>query len=180
MNYFLLGFKQIFHYQGRATRAEFAYFTIINFLVILLIMLSIRIFALLWIAFDVTAFFMPLVITFFIIFISSVLLYSSISFLAIISLTCRRLHDLGYSGWWQLVLYLINYLINLIPMLYLIENSNKNLTNSFFHLRIKQDFYIIANNTAYITLIISFIFLLLLLFKQGKNQANQYGDNPRQ
>lgn len=71
-----------------------------------------------------------------------------------ISLITRRLHDLGYSGWWQGILYLISIIIF--------------IDNYYFSL--------IPKNILFISYPLFLTFQIFLIFKDGQNFPNKYGE----
>jgi uncharacterized membrane protein YhaH (DUF805 family) len=81
-------FQKYFNFEGRASREEFLY-PLISYLILSLVtyLLSETLF---WIFYIIT-------------------------FLPWFSLTARRLHDTGRSGWWQLLVLTV---IGLIPLFY--------------------------------------------------------------
>ncbi len=88
---YLEGWKKIFVYKGNTTRKDFWSFVLVNLFIILLVAVS----SLLWL---ISVDEMGLVWVFFVL----VPLYWGSLFLIIplLSLGCRRMHDIGKSGWW--------------------------------------------------------------------------------
>lgn len=98
MNYFIMALKQFSDFKGRTTRKEYWMFALIFFFInIILSFLNISI-------------------------ISS--LVSILLFLPSISITTRRLHDTGRSGWWQLLCFIP--IIGLIALLVLLVKKSKD------------------------------------------------------
>lgn len=69
--------------------------------------------------------------------------------LATLSVTARRLHDLGYSGWLQMPMVIIQKYIG--------SDINVSLI---------------------ILILVLLAFNLFLMFKEGQNTANKYGEKP--
>jgi len=86
-------FRKYAVFKGRASRSEFWYFTLFNFLVCLLIALLASP-IILWNIFSYLLVLYPLY-----------LLYSLVVFLPSLAVSVRRFHDIGKSGWWILVAY---------------------------------------------------------------------------
>ena len=82
LNYYIKALKNYANFNGRATRAEFWYFVLVNFIIsFILTIIDNAIFG------------------------SSVfsLIYSIALFIPSLAIGARRLHDIGKSGWWQLI-----------------------------------------------------------------------------
>lgn len=178
MEYFILAFKNIFNFQGRAKRAEFIWFLFIQSLIILAIGISLFIIGLLtfYAGLPINHIIIaPFVLTFYSLLFLALILYSSTSLLAMISISVRRLHDIGLSGWWQGLVFLLIYGYTIIHMIYLAINKNNDLSKAFFRYRIGEDIYAISYSTLYINLTILILFTLFLLFKSGQPSTNKYG-----
>ena len=116
-------FKNSFNFQGRASRKEFWLFTLFYMIIYFPIstyesvQYAINNFA----SYDVSTWDVllssPLTLTINLIFIFPVL-----------SLTCRRLHDIGRSGWYQLLYITI---IGMIPLLYWFTQPGNPSANKF-------------------------------------------------
>lgn len=132
---FYNGLNKLFTYKGRASRIEYA---CIALLMISIFIIIDGVFSLLK---DPPAVF-PYII-------SSVFMFTRFS------VTARRLHDLGYSGWLQ------------IPMVIVDIYADVNLL-------LERNNYV----GVIILLLISFSFQLFLIFKEGQNTTNKYGEKP--
>ena len=116
-------FKNSFNFQGRASRKEFWLFTLFYIIIYFPIstyesvQYAINNFA----SYDVSSWDVllssPLTLTINLIFIFPIL-----------SLTCRRLHDTGKSGWYQLLYITI---IGMIPLLYWFTQPGNPSANKF-------------------------------------------------
>ena len=116
-------FKNSFNFQGRASRKEFWLFTLFYMIIYFPIstyesvQYAINNFA----SYDVSTWDVllssPLTLTINLIFIFPIL-----------SLTCRRLHDIGRSGWYQLLYITI---IGMIPLLYWFTQPGNPSANKF-------------------------------------------------
>lgn len=82
--YYFLAFKNYINFEGKATQKEFWYFQLVNFLVILAFVI---------LSFGISSYFAVLY-----------WLYSMAIVVPNISLFVRRLHDIGKSGWYWLLL----------------------------------------------------------------------------
>lgn len=102
MNRFIQALKRIFTYRGRARRAEFGWFNLIAFLIN--IALTFTPFILIGLGANLLekVYRLEIISTVSvigtIIFVIPSYLFSIITASVQLSLTCRRLHDLGYSG----------------------------------------------------------------------------------
>lgn len=132
---FYNGLNKLFTYKGRANRIEYAC------IALLMVSIYIIIEGLFSLLKD------PPVIFLYII--------NSIFMFARFSVTARRLHDLGYSGWLPIPMVIVN---------------------------IYTDVNFLAERNNYVGLIIllliSFSFHLFLIFKEGQDATNQYGEKP--
>lgn len=92
-------------------------------------------------------------------------IYQVWMFLVSLSITARRLHDLGWSGWWQLVIILPTIGISLFMMMTQMEIGRKG-----------EPIYL-----SLIALYALFVFGIfgILFFKEGKIGANEYGEDPK-
>lgn len=162
MNWYLHAFKQMFNYKGRARRAEYGWTLLCHLLV------QLAAFLLAWVGILAISLIdrsgKGLVI-FELIYNGISLIYFVLMLLVMLSLTARRLHDLGYSGWWQLLpIALLFATFAALPVLETFAN----------------DAPIIAVYLAFITSSISSLTLFLLLcFKDGHPTTNQYGESPK-
>ncbi|WP_339149498.1 MULTISPECIES: DUF805 domain-containing protein [unclassified Sutcliffiella] len=87
MHWYLEGFRNYFNFSGRARRKEYWIFTLGNFVIF-------------WVVAILLITIFPNNDTPGVIFI---LVYGVVMFLPTISITVRRLHDIGRSGWWNLL-----------------------------------------------------------------------------
>ncbi|MGX3066346.1 DUF805 domain-containing protein [Ursidibacter arcticus] len=167
MRWFIHAFKNIFNYSGRARRAEYGWFMLMNFLVQLAALLAVWVIAA---GLSLNTNDMSLGLgAIGIIYYAISFIYGILTFFVSLSLTARRLHDLGRSGWWQLVIYLLPLLL---------------LGTTFVFLPILEEGtpstpIIAINIMTLATVLIYIIFFLILFFKDGQKQANKYGESPK-
>ncbi|MFK5880876.1 MAG: DUF805 domain-containing protein [Sulfurospirillum sp.] len=100
MNWYINVLKKYAVFSGRASRSEYWYFVLIN-----------------------------TIITFILIAIGNTIgnnlldtIYSLAVFIPTLAVTARRLHDIGKSGWWQLLLF-VPILGFIILIIFLVKNS---------------------------------------------------------
>lgn len=172
MRYFIYACKNTFNYRDRARRAEFGWFMLISTLLswgihlggLLLLGVLFKLVPSLRTGDELEVNGYVVVAVAYIIYA----LYSLIIFLATLSVTARRLHDLGWSGWWQLVVYVVP-VVTLFILFF---------TMPFLEDHIWQTPSLIALSTV-ILLLVPVIFWLILLFKDGQKRANKYGESPK-
>ncbi|WGE91396.1 DUF805 domain-containing protein [Actinobacillus genomosp. 1] len=153
MEWFIYALRNTFNYQGRAKRAEFIWFILIyelsDWAIVLIAKLAFAL-RLIHLSDDLHI-------------LNSLL--DILLLLPMSSVTVRRLHDLGYSGWWQSYLVTINLvaltLTYLIPKYRLDEILSGGL-GIFWSL----------------LLIIYLIQIFYLMLKRGQSFTNRYGQQP--
>ena len=164
MNWFIQALKKTFTYRGRARRAEFGWFNLISFLISLALIIVPAV------VFDLGG---NLLATTYqseaisiianagtLIFGLAYSLFSLVTTLAHFSLSARRLHDLGFSGWWQLAVYLV--FLSFIIMD--INEANPS---------------IIPGLIVPLVLLMYAIYIGVLLFMDGQRFTNKYGEDPK-
>lgn len=157
MKWFIHALKNTFNYQGRARRAEYGWFILTN----ILLQLGFQfVFMLIAALFSLNLFstspnlsetsFIGMWVIMALIGIA-LFIYAIVISLATFSLNARRLHDLGWSGWWQLATYLPPLLISIAGSVLIILCS----------------------------LLFIFVFHGILLLKDGQRFTNRYGPDPK-
>ena len=99
MSWYLAALKKYAVFAGRARRKEYWYFVLFNFLIVMGLLLIGLVLGAAIGGVDSTSF--PFIA------VTPVALYGLAMIIPSISVTIRRLHDIGMSGWW--------YLITLVP-----------------------------------------------------------------
>lgn len=164
MNWFIQALKRTFTYRGRARRAEFGWFNLIAFLINLA--LTIIPFVLFGLGANLleNVYQSETIGTVsgvgVIIFVVLSYLFSLITTLVHFSITCRRLHDLGYSGWWQLAVYL-GLPIIIFTLTFLNIDSG------------------VIGLIGILAVLCYLVFILVLFFKDGQRFTNKYGEDPK-
>lgn len=104
MNYYLLAFKKYANFNGRSTRSEYWYFIIFNIIII----------------------FVLRIIGIFINSGANVLgfLYSLFIIIPTLSVSVRRLHDIGKSGW-MILISLVPFIGSIWFIILMIKDSQK-------------------------------------------------------
>ena len=82
-----------------------------------------------------------------------------------ISLTTRRLHDIGKTGWWQLWISIDTWGTFLGAMLVGIEESMASL--------------FVLSGLTFVAAVASIVWIILWLVRQGDVGSNKYGPDPR-
>ncbi|AMW16564.1 DUF805 domain-containing protein [Glaesserella parasuis] len=153
MEWFIHALKNSFNFKGRARRAEYGWFILIIILIDLCFSLFssaatvLRMFSLAELLNGLN------------------LLFGLILIIPSINLVTRRLHDLGYSGWWQLCQIATSIVI--VIAAYNIEDVMNN------------HFSTLKAVALIVVLIITVIFHLLLFFVDGDRFENKYGADPK-
>lgn len=101
MDYYTKPFKQIIDFKGRTTRREYWMFFLINILIISLLCAIAMVFT--FFAINSTDGSAGWIVTFIFFALS---IYLIVLIIPSISITVRRLHDIGLSGWWFLIGYI--------------------------------------------------------------------------
>lgn len=118
MNWYIKAFENYFNFKGRARRKEFWFFVL--FQLIILILIYIIQFVLFYEFFDEIEkkYDAYILLEFFIL----------ITLIPFLSVTVRRLHDTGSSGFWLIALFIP--IISVVPLAYLLIKGNGE-TNKF-------------------------------------------------
>ena len=164
MNWFIQALKTTFTYRGRARRAEFGWFNLIAFLInlglnitpILLFGLGGGLLADVYQSEVVGTVSSGGIL----IFTIASYLFSIVTTLVQFSLTARRLHDLGFSGWWQLAVYLGLPIVIFIPAILELDST-------------------LVGIIAILAVLAYLVFFLTLFFKDGQRFTNKYGEDPK-
>lgn len=160
MNWILHTLRNSFVYTGRARRAEYGWFFLFG------LCLSIGISMIAWAA-EVLK--LDTLKSLFDVLHTIVVEY--LWWIPSISLATRRLHDLGHSGWWQLVLVPL-FLFD--PILWLTVGGTSNEYVEQFY-----EMYPIMMMVLGACAIASLCLTLLLLFRDGEKNTNKYGVSPK-
>ncbi|MBR4156874.1 MAG: DUF805 domain-containing protein [Bacteroidales bacterium] len=89
MKWFIKCFKQYFDFKGRARRKEYWYFTLFCFIFSILV--------------ELVGSILGMMVGSYILHSILSLIFCIITFIPSISVSVRRLHDIGRSGWWGLL-----------------------------------------------------------------------------
>ena len=100
--YFIEAFKKCTDFSGRARRKQYWMFILVGAIIYLVLAIIGTILGTMWLS----------------------TIYSLILLLPSISITTRRLHDIGRSGWWQLI-YLIPLVGLIVMVIFLCQDSHK-------------------------------------------------------
>ncbi|WGE88807.1 DUF805 domain-containing protein [Actinobacillus arthritidis] len=157
MPWFVYSLKNSLNFKGRARRREYAWFYLVN--VIISFIIGILAGVAISLGLENIAYGFDILFT----------IYQMLIFLTATSLTTRRLHDLGWSGWWQLGLYLLTILLVLVSIFALDQEMSGAITVGEWAVYI----------ATFIMLIVIVVFSLLLLFKDGQRFTNKYGEDPK-
>ena len=157
MNWFLFALKNTFNFRDRARRREYGWFYLINVLIVITFNILVSVCVAiglenLGIGLNSLSYF-----------------YQLITAVTAISLTTRRLHDLGWSGWWQLLPYAVAAMFGVATMFSLEKELGGAITGTEYALYGLTVFGSIA----------VIAFSLLLLFKDGQSFSNKYGEDPK-
>lgn len=92
MNYYLEAFRKYAEFSGRARRSEYWFFTLFNVLITLVLaLLGANLVRLLGLNANGS--------------LGLAYLYLLVSLLPTVAVSVRRLHDIGLSGWWYLIVF---------------------------------------------------------------------------
>tara|TARA_R110001583_G_scaffold5249_6_gene28656 strand:- start:230 stop:571 length:342 start_codon:yes stop_codon:yes gene_type:complete len=100
MEYFTEAFRKYAEFSGRASRKEYWMFILVYFLIYIAIAVVDYVLGTVWLA----------------------SLFSLVVLLPSISITARRLHDTGRSGWWQLI-YIVPLIGIIVMLVFLCQES---------------------------------------------------------
>lgn len=159
MNWFILAIKRTFDFKGRSRRREYGWFILLSGLLFTVIGQILN---------SVPSNDESLNI---IIGIFSIMLNIAF-YLSYTSLITRRLHDLGHSGWWQLLPIGLLILSGIIFFFF-----GTSMGNSSYQMGIDSPLLSIL-------VILCFLFIFIfyygyLLFKSGNQGENKYGKAPK-
>ncbi|ASU15951.1 DUF805 domain-containing protein [Actinobacillus pleuropneumoniae] len=157
MNWFLLVLKKTFNFKDRARRREYGWFYLIN----ILIVITFNILVSVCVAIGLEELGIGLN--------SLSYLYQLLTAVTAISLTARRLHDLGWSGWWQLLPYAVAVMFGIATIFSLEKELGGAITGTE---------YALYGSTVFGSIAV-IVFSLLLLFKDGQRFSNKYGEDPK-
>ncbi|OOH87194.1 hypothetical protein BMT54_10350 [Pasteurellaceae bacterium 15-036681] len=160
MNWFWIVLKKSFDFKGRARRREYGWFNLIYFIISFILSFFAGASASLGLLELATG--LELVDN----------LFGLVTFFAMISVTTRRLHDLGYSGWWQL-----------LPIVVIIGTVITAGISAMGMQSMPDDFSFLVSGGIGIIFIAEIIaifgFYLWLFFKDGQRFSNKYGVDPK-
>lgn len=161
-------FKKFVDFSGRARRSEFWYFSLFQFIILVLGLL------LIWLCSNVVPVLGAML---------AILLFVVIIILAIPgwAVTFRRLHDIGKSGWWYGAYVLISVFINLVLRLMTPSYNSYNYFDDGAHLAMQQQLQLIGIISVVIGLCQLGYWVVLLVFwcRDSDPEENQYGVSPK-
>ena len=143
MDYYIGAFKKYAVFSGRATRKEFWMFTLINTIVNIIVAVALTI---------IVGEYKGLI------FIPT--LYTLAVFIPSLAISCRRLHDIGKSGWWILIT-LVPFIGSLLLFSFYVIDSQTG-TNKYGP-NPKGDGYVQKNPNVWATIIAIVVILFLLV-----------------
>ncbi|QCE35377.1 DUF805 domain-containing protein [Acetobacteraceae bacterium] len=167
--YYALAFLKYAKFSGRSTRSEYWYFVLFSLL---------PLFAINFLTFfaeyleesapqNSHAEIVFLVTSLILFFVSTIVNIGT--FITLTALVSRRLHDVGYSGWWQII---PNMLVILAEIsCYLLYSSLKHGSPSF------SLSFVLLLFTA-IPFLVSFVWILVLLCTASDLETNRFGEVP--
>ncbi|WP_373740135.1 DUF805 domain-containing protein [Neisseria sp.] len=155
MNWFLHSLKNIFNFRTRARRMEYGVFILVE--AVLSGILGFILYALeeTQTVSVQTVFWAALLVA---------LPYTVIVRLASVSLTARRLHDMGRSGWWQLILLPL-YVSWILSAVFAEEELGVLFPQAQWFFRA--------------VVVIALVFAAVLLFTDGQRRTNRFGEDPK-
>ena len=161
MKWFIKCLKQYADFKGRARRKEYWWFVVFNFIftMVLLISLLVQMFTLGWSEPGVTKYEVA-ARTIKSPFLWLYLLFYVAMFLPGLAVSVRRLHDIGRSGWWVLLLY-SGSIFNVISRMVMETNL--------------LAFLLIA-----LLMMAIWVISLVWLFTDSQPGENQWGPNPKE
>ncbi|MFB6349231.1 DUF805 domain-containing protein [Moraxella sp. ZJ142] len=177
MRWFLYAFRHIFDYRGRARRAEYGWFLLISILISFIFQFVVSFGAALLAV--MTDFGVPDLAIGILIVISGLLMIACgiASHLVQISLTARRLHDLGWSGWWQLVFYLGP--CSFLFWLWLLPPQAVSVLESGNYSEELSASFVLLGGCFVVCMVAMLVISLILIFKDGQRFTNKYGADPK-
>lgn len=156
MNWYLFVLKRSFNFTDRARRREYGWFYLVN--ILLIIVFAILTEVCFTIGLENVASGLTILSY----------LYQFAIFIPMVSVTTRRLHDLGRSGWWQLLPYVLVLILSIATL---------------FSLDKELGAISVAEYILYILTLASigffWFFMLFLIFKEGQRFTNKYGADPK-